>query len=133
MTGPVREHVEVTTSTLHDAAAALLGEGHSLATVCAHDDGDWLRVVYVFVAGAPDRRTELVVRLDPSSPEVPTLSDISFPASRFEREMHDMFAVVPLGHPFLRPLVLHQHWPEQWHPMRRDAGPMPPMVDRATP
>ena len=133
MTGPVREHVEVTTSTLHDAAAALLGEGHSLATVCAHDDGDWLRVVYVFVAGAPDRRTELVVRLDPSSPEVPTLSDISFPASRFEREMHDMFAVVPLGHPFLRPLVLHQHWPEQWHPMRRDAGPMPPMVDLATP
>jgi len=130
VTGPVRSTVDVTTVELHGAAVALWEQGHRLATVVAHDDRDALRVVYVFTA-RHDARTELVVRLDPTNPSVPTLSDVSFPASRFEREMHDMFGVVPVGHPFLRPLVLHQHWPDGWRPMRRDAGPMPPMHDVA--
>ena len=127
-----RETVDVAASELHGAAAALLERGHRLATICAHDDGDAMRVVYVFVAGPPDVRTELVVRLDPAKPAVATLSDVSFPASRFEREMHDMFGVVPIGHPFLRPLVLHQHWPEGWRPLRRDAGAMPATHDAVT-
>ena len=67
-------------------------------------------------------RRELVVRLDRGSPGRPTLSGLSFTASRFEREIHDMFAIVPVGHPFLRPLVRHQHWPEGCNPLRRDAG-----------
>ena len=28
----------------------------------------------------------------------------------------DLFGVVPVGHPQPRRLVLHQHWPEHWHP-----------------
>jgi Ni,Fe-hydrogenase III large subunit/Ni,Fe-hydrogenase III component G len=133
MTDATRETVDVETSALHDAAEVLFERGHRLATVVAHDDGDVIRVVYVFVAGPPDVRSELVVRLDPNSPQVPTLSDVSFPASRFEREIHDMFGVVPVGHPFPRPLVLHQHWPEGWRPMRRGAGDMPAMHDVAAP
>jgi Ni,Fe-hydrogenase III large subunit len=41
--------------------------------------------------------------------------------------MHDLFGVQPVGHPQLRRLVLHQHWPPGWHPMRHDAGEQPPM------
>ena len=52
------------------------------------------------------------MRLDPARPVVPSLASLSFPASRFEREMHDLFGIIPTGHPFLRRLVLHQHWPE---------------------
>ncbi len=76
----------------------------------------------------------------PDRPSVPSLGHLSFPASRFEREMHDLFGIVPDGHPFLRPLVLHQHWPEGWHPMlprRRAAttdadrrGPVPVRTGR---
>jgi Ni,Fe-hydrogenase III large subunit/Ni,Fe-hydrogenase III component G len=132
MTG-VRRSVEIAAAELHDQAARLLEAGHRLALVAGHDDGDALRVVYVFVAGPPDRRVELIVRLDPSDPSVPTLSDLSFPASRFERELHDSFGVIPVGHPFLRPLVRHQHWPPEWHPMRRDAGRVPPMREDAAP
>ena len=40
-------------------AAALFEEGFRLGLVAAHDDGDTLRVVYLFLAGAPDRRVEL--------------------------------------------------------------------------
>jgi Ni,Fe-hydrogenase III large subunit len=50
-------------------------------------------------------------------------------ANRFEREMRDLFGIVPLGHPFPRRLVKHQHWPERWYPMRRDGGPTPSMHD----
>lgn len=127
----VRESVDVPAHALLESAGRLFGRGFRLALVAAHDDGASMRVVYLFAAGPPDRRVELVVSVDPDRPEVPSLAPLSFPASRFEREMHDLFGIVPVGHPALARLVLHQHWPPQWHPMRRDAGTTPAMVDDA--
>jgi Ni,Fe-hydrogenase III large subunit/Ni,Fe-hydrogenase III component G len=124
---------QIAAGELADQAARLLEGGYRLAAVAAHDDERALRVVYVFCAGPPDRRAELEVRLDPARPEVPSLGHLSFPASRFEREFCDLFGIVPAGHPFLRRLVLHQHWPEGWHPMRRQPGLMPPMQADAEP
>ena len=129
----LRETLEIPASTLHARAKQTLENGYRLALIAAHDDGESLRVVYVFTSGPPDHRLELTVRLDPSNPRVPTLSDLSFPASRFERQMHDTFGIVPEGHPFLRPLVRHSHWPEHWYPMRHDAGPTPAMAHDGVP
>jgi Ni,Fe-hydrogenase III large subunit len=39
--------------------------------------------------------------------------------------MADLYGIRPLGHPEPRRLVRHAHWPEDWHPMRTDAGPAP--------
>ncbi len=114
-------------------AKALLDAGFRVALIAAHDDEHGLRVVYVFCAGPPDRRVELQVRLDSNLPAVPSLAALSFPASRFEREMADLFGIEPVGHPFLRPLVRHQHWPRHWYPMRRDARQAPPMEVDAAP
>ncbi len=92
-------------------AGQLLADGYRLALVAAHDDdasapgGQALRVVYLFTAGPPDSRVELHVRLHPRQPEVPTLAALSFPAGRFEREMHDLYGVVPVDHPQPRRLV----------------------------
>ena len=116
---------------LSDAAAALLAQGMRLALVSGHDDGEELRVVYLFTSGPPDTRVELHLIVDPAQPTVPTLSGLSFPAGRFERELQDLFGIVPVGHPQPRRLVLHQHWPEDWYPMRRGAGDPPPMVSDA--
>jgi Ni,Fe-hydrogenase III large subunit/Ni,Fe-hydrogenase III component G len=129
----LRETFEIPVSELHGRAKQALESGARLALIAAHDDGDALRVVYVFTSGPPDRRLELTVQLDPRDPRVPTLSDLSFPASRFERQMHDTFGVIPEGHPFLRPLVRHSHWPDDWYPMRRDAGPTPAMAHDGVP
>jgi Ni,Fe-hydrogenase III large subunit len=96
-----------------------------LALVAAHDDGGALRVVYLFLAGRPDRRVELEYDLPQDDPAVPSLAYLSFPAGRFEREMADLYGVRPDGHPRPRRLVRHAHWPESWHPMREDAGPAP--------
>jgi Ni,Fe-hydrogenase III large subunit/Ni,Fe-hydrogenase III component G len=41
-------------------------------------------------------------------------------ASWAEREAHDLFGIRPLGHPDLRPLVLHEHWPAGVYPLRKD-------------
>ncbi|WP_425437472.1 NADH-quinone oxidoreductase subunit C [Mycobacterium szulgai] len=107
------------------AVAALLDTGHRLALVAAHDEGDAVRIVYVLLAGQPERRVELTLTTCSSNPSVPSLGHLSIPAGRFEREMMDLYGVVPVGHPQPRRLVKHGHWPQDWHPMRRDAGRPP--------
>ncbi len=108
------------------AAGALLDDGFRLALVAAHEDSDAFRVVYLFTAGEPDRRVELELRTDLVTPTVPSLAALSFPAGRFEREMRDLYGIVPTDHPLPRRLVRHAHWPRGWYPMRSDAGPPPP-------
>jgi len=112
---------------LAEAAGLLFEDGYRLALVSARHDGAVIEVVYLFVDGPPDQRIELRVLLDTRQPLLPSIAHLSYSASRFEREMYDLFGVQPIGHPQLRRLVLHQHWPPGWHPMRKDAGPQPPM------
>ncbi len=131
--GRARTAADIAPDQLPKCARVLLGAGWRLALVAAHDDGAELRVVYLFTSGPPDRRLELRVHLDPQHPAVPSLTAISFPASRFEREMSDLFGITPLGHPKPSRLVLHQHWPDDWRPLRRDAGPAPAMGDEQQP
>lgn len=120
---------EVGVGELADKAAERFAQRERLALVAAHHDEDAVRIVYLFVAGPPDRRTELHVRLDPATPQLPTLAHLSFPAGRFEREMHDLHGVELLGHPLPRRLVRHYHWPQGWYPGRPDAGPPPPFAE----
>ena len=113
------------------SAAALLEAGYRLALagtthIGAQDPrGESMHATYLFLSGPPDSRIELRVTLDPADPRVPSLAAISFPAGRFEREMHDQHGVTPTGHPLPRPLVRHPAWPEHWHPMRADAAARP--------
>ena len=115
----------VTPTELAGDVARLLAAGYRLALAAAHDDGPTLRIVYLFLAGAPDRRVELHVLLPADAPHVPSLAALSYPASRFEREMHDLYGIVAVDHPLPRRLVRHAHWPAGWYPMRHDAGPPP--------
>ncbi|WP_369362333.1 NADH-quinone oxidoreductase subunit C [Streptomyces sp. CG4] len=124
---------EISLTELPSRTEELLTRGHRLALVAAHHDEHCIRVVYLFAAGPPDTRTELHVRLDPERPELPTLAHLSFPAGRFEREMRDLFGIVPLGHPLPRRLVRHFHWPRGWYPMHPDAGPPPPFGEQEGP
>ena len=124
---------EIEATALPQRAQELFETGHRLALVAAHHDATGLRVVYLFVAGPPDTRTELHVRLDPDRPEVPTLAPLSFPAGRFEREMRDLFGIVPHDHPLPRRLVRHFHWPRGWYPKRPDAGPPPAFGEQEGP
>ena len=56
-------------------------------------------------------------------PEIPSLATFHYPASRFEREIFDLFGIGARGHPDPRPLVRHAFWPEDYFPLRKDAAP----------
>lgn len=122
---------------LPDRAAALLDDGFRVALIAGHDDrptGGGLRAVYLFTrAAAPHGRApaqvELHVGVDPDRPRVPSLAALSFPAGRFEREMRDLFGIVPVDHPQPQRLVRHFHWPRGWYPMLADAGEPPAFGD----
>ncbi|MBK5247921.1 MAG: NADH-quinone oxidoreductase subunit C [Actinomycetales bacterium] len=126
MTETHRRIQQVSAADLPAHVRALIADGFRLALVAAHEDPDVFRVVYLFTAGAPDRRVELELRTERDAPQVPSLAALSFPAGRFEREMRDLYGIVPLHHPLPRRLIRHQHWPTGWYPMRSDAGPSPP-------
>ncbi len=109
------------------AAAAVLNErAMALATVVATDeiatrDGD-LKVRYVFEPtgpGSPDQFVTLLVRVDGSRPELPSLTTAIPAANWHEREMQDLFGIVPVGHPDPRPLVVHDGWPQGTFPLRK--------------
>jgi Ni,Fe-hydrogenase III large subunit/Ni,Fe-hydrogenase III component G len=131
---PAATVVDITADRLAEQAGRLLAGGARLALVAAHHDTGTdpgaaaIRIVYLFTAGPPDQRTELHLRTRPDQPTVPSLAALSFPAGRFEREMHDLYGVQPENHPLPRRLVRHPHWPHGWHPMRADAGPRPPLA-----
>ncbi|MGC0417945.1 NADH-quinone oxidoreductase subunit C [Embleya sp. AB8] len=124
--------VDVDTHELLPWVEHLLADDYRLALVAAHHDvGDTaattaMRVVHLFTAGPPDSRIELHLRLDADAPALPTLAELSFPAGRFEREMRDLYGIVPRHHPLPRRLVRHPHWPRGWYPMHADAAPVPP-------
>jgi Ni,Fe-hydrogenase III large subunit/Ni,Fe-hydrogenase III component G len=129
---PVGEHrviVPTTAADLPGHAETLQRQGFRLALLAAHDDHDALRAVYLYTAAGPDRRVELHLPIDAASPTVPSLAGLSFPAGRFEREMHDLYGIHPQDHPLPRRLVRHQHWPSRWYPMRHNAGPPPDFAD----
>jgi Ni,Fe-hydrogenase III large subunit/Ni,Fe-hydrogenase III component G len=63
----------------------------------------------------------------------PSLATRSFAASRFEREIADLFGLVATNHPDPRRLALHQFWPEGYHPLRRDAPARADLVDDGRP
>ncbi len=115
----------VTHNELTPLTKALLQHGFRLALVAAHEDAADFRIVYLFTAGQPDRRVELVLRTTKTSPTMPTLAASSFVAGRFEREVRDLYGITPVHHPLARRLVRHQHWPQGWYPMRADAGAAP--------
>ena len=135
-----RVALALTPGELPAPAGELLANGFRLALAAGHDDRDTahdderddrrgLRAVYLFTAADPDRRVELHVHLDRANPTLPSLAGLCFPAGRFEREMRDLFGIVPVNHPLPRRLVRHFHWPKGWYPMLADAGEPPQFGD----
>lgn len=62
----------------------------------------------------------LKTEIEPEVLTYPAVSAVLPAAEWFEREIHDLFGIVPAGIP-LEPLVLHRDWPRPgFYPMRKD-------------
>jgi Ni,Fe-hydrogenase III large subunit len=63
--------------------------------------------------------------LPPGARSYPALTPVLGAAFWYEREIHDLFGVVPAGHPRLEPLILPLHDDERPRPRPGSAGPGP--------
>lgn len=71
---------------------------------------------------ADGRLLTLVTDLPLDAPRYASLTPLLPAAEWHEREIHDLLGLLPEGHPDLRPLVRHAHWPATHFPLRKDAG-----------
>ena len=77
-----------------------------------------LEVVYVFNRFSARHRVNLRVRTPRSNPQIPTIAEI-FPIAHWqEREIHEFFGIVFIGHPYLIPLLLPED--AEYHPLLKD-------------
>jgi len=52
--------------------------------------------------------------------EFPSISKDIHEASGYERKIATFFGLKPIGNPDSRPLILHENWPEDKFPLRKD-------------
>ncbi len=84
---------------------------------------DWLaerqiEVVYDFTHVESGERVAVRARTPRDKPELPTISNIYPGANWHEREAHDFFGIIFIGHPQLIPLLLPED--ARFHPLRKD-------------
>ena len=116
-----------------EAVALLKKQGAFLITLAGVDErqiNGHFGVYAVFSLPAGQTIIEIGISLDPDNPSYPSITPIIPSAHWLEREMKDMFGIVPLGHPDLRRLSVHPDWPENVFPLRKDfiAGSKVPRV-----
>jgi NADH:ubiquinone oxidoreductase subunit C len=89
-----------------------------LTTITGVDLGEEFEVIYHL--NDENNELSLKVRTPRSNPVVPTITDVVPGAVLYEREIHDMFGIIPEGHPNLKKVMLPDDWPEGVYPLRKD-------------
>lgn len=79
---------------------------------------DSLEVIYIFNRFSARNRVNLRVRTPRSNPQIPTVAEIYPIAHWQEREIHEFFGIVFIGHPYLIPLLLPED--AEYHPLLKD-------------
>ena len=128
---PGEQYVSVPGARLAEACTRMVAAGARLVALFGDDLGDRLRVTAVLAA-----RGDLMVLdadLDPVDPRYPALTPTLPAAHWYERALRDLFGIVPEGHPWPAPLVLHEEWAGGIHPLRASfaRGTVPYPADAA--
>lgn len=119
--------ITVAAATVHDALAALKGEGFDLLVflTCVDHLADpsgerpgRFEVVYQLRNAVSAKKIRVRAFVDGDSPHIASVADLFPPANWDERETFDMFGIQFDGHPDLTRILM----PDDWvgHPLRRD-------------
>jgi Ni,Fe-hydrogenase III large subunit/Ni,Fe-hydrogenase III component G len=79
---------------------------------------------YVFADDAAGRCVTVTALVDPDHPVFPSVTPHLPAAQWYEREVQDLLGLRAEGHPDPRRLVLHDAFPDHYHPLRKDVGPI---------
>ena len=88
---------------------------------------------YLFVNDLEDWYAHATKNLTAEDPTIDSMATFYYPASRFEREIKDLFGIEAIDHPDTRPLVRHAFWPEDYFPLRKNSVPPGKFDDDGTP
>ena len=102
--------------------AGYAAELRLMVAVDRRSDAGRFEVHYLFAQPTENWFVETETFLPPQNPAIHSLATFHYPASRFEREIADLFGIAVLDHPDPRPLVRHAFWPTDYFPLRKDAG-----------
>jgi Ni,Fe-hydrogenase III large subunit/Ni,Fe-hydrogenase III component G len=129
-------HCRVAANDVRELADLLCGElAAEIILILADDrrrEAGAFFVHYLFAHRADRWLVHASISVSPSNPEILSLAPFCYPASRFEREIFDLFGIRSIGHPDPRPLVKHAFWPAGEFPLRKDAH-LPPFADDGQP
>lgn len=117
------EYQEITVGELQQVGEAIDRDGiYNLGTIFANDErginGNFA-IYYIFMGNGQFKGVKAILPGD-GKLEFPSLTAVFQNAAWYEREIHDLFGLVPVGHPDLRRLVLHENWPLGLYPLRKD-------------
>src|SRR5664280_1087915 len=100
----------------------LSAENTRLVSIFGSTDDNHVRYVHYLIE--VDGR-EYRMLSSPVTGSIPSATPIVPAAAWYERELHDQYGIECEGHPDPRPLLFHENWPENVHPMIDDASHVP--------
>ena len=77
-------------------------------------------IQYLFALGSGQPWILLTLELAGQDRLFTSITPSVHAAQWYEREIRDLFGLIPQGHPDLRRLVRHEHWPKGTHPLKKD-------------
>lgn len=114
----MKEHLAVKPSEYREVCRNLAEDPNvSFVGMFAREQAADQYVIYTLFTRRTEGKVLIVTYL--TGREIISLSDLIYPAALFEREMRDLFGLTIVGGVDIRPLVHHECWPEEVHPLRK--------------
>ena len=113
---------EAPASHIKKIAVDLRAKNFQLNLITATDEraaAGGFKIWYVF--GVPKQNIFIVPFIHlKNTTQFPSLTPAMHQACNFEKKIHTFFGLTPVGHPDLRPVILHENWPADAFPLRKD-------------
>lgn len=111
----------LSTVTRHLHTQADLRGRLTLLWACDHRPArETYEIHYLFTLETSHHWVVLSIELADTDRLFPSITPHIHAAQWYEREIRDMFGLIPEGHPDLRRLIRHEHWPKGTHPLKKD-------------
>ncbi|OGR80110.1 MAG: hypothetical protein A3I11_04890 [Elusimicrobia bacterium RIFCSPLOWO2_02_FULL_39_32] len=101
-------------------------EGARLVFIGATDDRKNSKSFGLQYLFSIDKESLLILlrsKVPDHTPKFPSIAVPVTAAAAFEQEISEFFGMIPQGHPNLKNLLLHEDWPSETFPLRKDFDP----------
>ena len=119
----MNQYITIPATALRETAYELSNDGkNTLMSMFANDERSWNGNFAIYCLFSVDKKLQGIkaVLAENEVWEFPSITPKISAAAWYEREIYDLFGLKPIGHPDLRPLVLHENWPKGIYPLRKE-------------